>query len=316
MLYEQYVDQCRKLHKNDNVIYDHLKDEDFDFLLKNNKAIKFVDKEYGIFYRRPVSHLTSKNTIHPVRFGKEKSKTRKGNTKLKTTEEFIKECEEKSPVKYDYSKTIYTDSHTPVIVTYQTYGDFKVHPQVLTNGGIPSKLKKLLKIPFKNKRTVEQCIELARSVHGDTCDYSKFTVYENCDAKITVIDKTFGEYQITFYDHYNLKLGHPNRREKSKYDIDHIIPLSIIVSNNRKAKWSKDRPLFKFLNSNINMRKIKREENLNKSDKVAINGVEVLASSIRNMYDAIYYLIKQELNYDAAKVIEEDKKFMKERLGL
>ena len=100
--------------------------------------------------------------------------------------------------------------------------------------------------------------------------------------------------------------------------IDHIIPISIVYNSklSKSSKWIKERPLYKFLNSDINKQVISATENRNKSDLVVINNVEVNASLLRNNYEVISYLIKNLLKVDPSDVIHQDKEFFQKKLKI
>ena len=83
-----------------------------------------------------------------------------------TNEDFIRKAKEVHGDKYDYSKTIYVDSHTKVIVTCPKHGDFEVLPYNHLSG---TGCKKCIRKDW----TTETFIEAARKIHGDKYDYSK-----------------------------------------------------------------------------------------------------------------------------------------------
>jgi hypothetical protein len=56
--------------------------------------------------------------------------------------------------------------------------------------------------------------------------------------------------------------------------------------------------------------------NQDKTDFVNINGTQVNASSIRNNYDLIGYLIKNLLGVDPTDVVAKDQQFVNSYFGL
>ena len=48
---------------------------------------------------------------------------------------------------------------------------------------------------------------------------------------------------------------------------------------------------------------------------MTINGRTVSASSIRNNYEAIGYLIKETLRVDAKEILDQDQKYVRDYLG-
>ena len=95
-----------------------------------------------------------------------------------------------------------------------------------------------------------------------------------------------------------------------------MIPLSIICTQNRSPDWVKNRPLYKFLNSEINLVETTAKFNKEKNDKIIVNGIEIFAGNVRNNYDVIKHLCKDVLNIDATELIEEDRSYIKDLLKL
>jgi hypothetical protein len=169
----------------------------------------------------------------------------------------------------------------------------------------------------KRRLGTQEFIKQANELHHNLYDYSK-VVYEHCDKKVCIIDPEYGEFWQTPYQHLRSH-GCPKRTKNKKWieHEDHIIPLSIIRSSNKgQNKWHTERPLYKFLNSSINLQKTTSKFNQEKTDFVEINGIRVNASSVRNNYKLISYLIKNLLNVDATDIINEDIKFVDSYFGL
>lgn len=169
---------------------------------------------------------------------------------------------------------------------------------------------------LKRRTPLDKFVSDANKVHNNLYDYSKVE-YQSCDKKVCIIDPVYGEFWQTPYQHLRSH-GCPARTKERKWleHIDHIIPLSIIRRNKVDNKWYKDRPLYKFLNSEINLQKTTAKFNVDKSDFINVNGKMISASSIRNNYDIIGLLIQEKLNIDPSNLIDQDKKFIKEYFGL
>lgn len=112
------------------------------------------------------------------------------------TESFIKEATKKHNGFYDYSKTKYIDSHTPIIITCPIHGDFKKTPNAHLSGqGCPqcSKVDNLLESDVRKVLRgrkwpyIEQFKPswLKRKAHGMSLDFfiPKFNVAIECQGK-------------------------------------------------------------------------------------------------------------------------------------
>lgn len=217
---------------------------------------------------------------------------------------------------YDYSHVTYKNMHTKICIIDPDYGDFWQTPLGhLAGQGHP--IRGRLAAAKKRKLGEDEFIRRAREKHGTLYDYSK-VVYKHIDKKVCIIDPDYGEFWQSPYQHLN-SYGCPARTSTRQWDthVDHIIPLSIVHPGNRSAdKWFKQRPLYKFLDSDINKRKIAATENIKKSDCVLINDKIVYCNSIRNNYDIIHYLIANLLKVDPTEIINSDREFIKTMFGI
>ena len=233
-----------------------------------------------------------------------------------TTEEFIRRANSIHNSFYDYSCTVYTCMHTKVKIIDPEYGEFWQSPMGhLQKQGHP--LRGRGKAADSRRKTLDTFIKKAREKHGNFYDYSKVK-YTHCDTKVLIVDPEYGEFWQSPYQHLNSH-GCPARTSDKKYTIhvDHIIPMSVIYSQKRQHnKWTKDRPLYRFLNSDINLTEVTSKFNNEKSDHVIINNVLVSASSVRNNYAAISYLIFTYLKVDPTDIINQDQKYVNSYLGL
>lgn len=211
---------------------------------------------------------------------------------------------------YDYTHVVYTKMHSKVKIIDPEYGEFWQAPMGhLQKQGHP--LRGKLKAAQSRRQPLEEFIIRAQKKHGNLYDYSK-VVYTHCDSKVCIIDPEYGEFWQSPYQHLNSH-GCPARTAEKKWvmHLDHIIPLSILNTANRSFnKWYVDRPLYKFLNSEINLKPVTAKFNCDKSDFVTINGKKVSASSVRNNYNIIAYLINTLLKVSPTEIIKEDQKFV------
>ena len=90
--------------------------------------------------------------------------------------------------KYDYSKSIYKNSKTKLIITCPIHGDFSQKPELhtLTRSGCPSCD---ITIAFSNEKFIEKSI----LKHGNLYDYSN-SIYINNTINIEIVCKTHGSF--------------------------------------------------------------------------------------------------------------------------
>lgn len=107
-----------------------------------------------------------------------------------TTEDFIKKAKAVHGDEYDYSKTVYVNQKTDVIITCPLHGDFKQRPNNHYMGaGCP--------VCSGNKKSdTNSFIEKAKAVHGDKYDYSNI-VYKNNKAPVEIICPIHGAFKQT-----------------------------------------------------------------------------------------------------------------------
>lgn len=153
--------------------------------------VEIVCKEHGSFMLKPNSHLSKKTGCQNC-----------SHNKQKTLEEFVQESTKKHNSKYTYELlTEYHGLNYKGVITCKEHGPFE---QLLGNhlhngAGCPD-------CSGKKKKTTEEFIEKAKSIHGELYDYSK-VVYTRKDEYVTIICKIHGEFQQTPNNHYNSVIG-------------------------------------------------------------------------------------------------------------
>ena len=116
-----------------------------------------------------------------------------------TNEEFINRANQKHNGKYNYSKTIYKNKRTNVIITCPIHGDFEQNPEVhLRGSGCPKCGKSI----SSNKRlkSKETIIEEFKKAHGNKYNYS-LVDYKGTDTKVKIICPIHGVFLQTPYEH-------------------------------------------------------------------------------------------------------------------
>lgn len=105
--------------------------------------------------------------------------------KLKTNEQFIKECIEVHGNKYDYSETFYTGAHNVITIICPIHGSFqqKAYSHVQGCG--------CLECAGVKKLTTKEFIEKSQKVHGNKFDYSEVD-YQGNKLKVKIKCKKCG----------------------------------------------------------------------------------------------------------------------------
>lgn len=185
---QQFIKDAIKIHKMK-----------FDYSLSDYKGVKTpitikCDKGH-IFQQKPNDHLNG--------FGCKICKGW-GETKLN----FVKKANEIHNNLYDYSKSIYIDHDSPLIIICKIHGEFKQSPK----GHLIMKNKcpkcSGIEIGNKNRDTKENFIEKANKIHNEYYNYSLVN-YKGANQKIKIICHKHGIFKQHPKDHINQKHGCP-----------------------------------------------------------------------------------------------------------
>lgn len=107
------------------------------------------------------------------------------------TEEFILKAKLKHGDKYDYSKTVYVNNKTRLIIICKKHGETNQYPDTHINGCGCQMCNK-----ENGRLTTDEFLIKAKKIHGDVYDYSK-TVYELSTKKIIITCKKHGDFLQT-----------------------------------------------------------------------------------------------------------------------
>ncbi len=110
-----------------------------------------------------------------------------GEKNRSNTEEFIKKARVIHGDRYDYSKSVYVNNYTKLVIICPVHGEFEQIPNTHLLG------KGCIKCGRKIKLTLEDFIKKATIVHGDLYDYSK-SVYVDNKTPIEIICKKHGSF--------------------------------------------------------------------------------------------------------------------------
>jgi Zn finger protein HypA/HybF involved in hydrogenase expression len=150
--------------------------------------------------------------------------------KNKTTEEFINESNLLYNNKFDYTKTIYTNASSKIIIICKQHGYFEQTPDHHLRGqGCPN-------CSGNVRLTTEEFIERSTTVHNNKYDYS-LVDYKNGETKVKIICTIHGEFEQKASNHLSGKGCPKCRSSKGELLIDHILKERGIKF---ETQWSDD----------------------------------------------------------------------------
>ena len=186
MKLDEFLEKSKETHGD---IYDYSK------VVMNgvDTHVTIICKLHGEFTQTPYKHYSDKNGCNQCGI------IRRSEANRFTLDEFIGKANEKHEYKYDYSKVVYINSQTPVIIICKEHGDFSQAPNSHLQGCGCEKCG--IKTRSDNQRqTTKEFITKAKEEHGDIYDYSK-TNYVSGHKHIIIICKIHGEFTQDPYNH-------------------------------------------------------------------------------------------------------------------
>ena len=121
---------------------------------------------------------------------------------IRSTEDFIKEVENKWPNKFDFSKTNYINCRTKLILICKEHGEFNCKPLDIKKKFICPKCNEQYNdSPYKYRMNLNDWIQRFKYIHGETYDYSLINEENYKDNKVPIICKTHGIFYQTKRDH-------------------------------------------------------------------------------------------------------------------
>ena len=166
--------------------------------------------------------------------------------RLWNTETFVKYCKDLHNDFYDYSKTIYINSTTKLIITCKKHGDFlQVPPSHIKGKGCKKCSHE--KVNSINSKGLDYFLNKSKEIHYDKYDYS-MAVYVNLKTNVKIICKKHGIFLQTPYKHILGRGCSKCARLISKPEIevqDFIKSLNLkILTNNRKILYRKELDIY------------------------------------------------------------------------
>lgn len=145
--------------------------------------VKIICPIHGLFEQTPNNHLYGKCGC-PICAGNRKS----------DLSDFIRKARMVHGDQYDYSKSVYVNSKTPLAIICKKHGSFLQSPvNHLSGKGCP-------KCAGNVRLMTDEFIQRAISVHGDRYDYSN-VIYENNRTPVSIICPIHGVFEQKPYVH-------------------------------------------------------------------------------------------------------------------
>ncbi|WP_271554278.1 hypothetical protein [Bradyrhizobium sp. CCBAU 45394] len=197
-----------------------------------NQPVKFLCVEHGEISQKPQYHLRGSGCT-ACGYASKRSKTQV------STEEFVLRAKKVHGEKYDYSDTTYVIKRQPVTISCRQHGPFTQMPgNHLSGHGCPACHRGTAN---NHKLSKAQYIARAKSVHGDTYDYSK-TEYVHSQTSLAIICRTHGIFQLNAAYHLQGRgckaCAQLRRRPPTKVDIEEFIRRSN-ERHNRRYDYSR-----------------------------------------------------------------------------
>ncbi len=158
--------------------------------------VKVICPEHGPFMVKPQWHLQKSQCPECSKLVRKVAMTKfNQETKRLTTEEFIEKARDIHGDKYDYSKVVYVNATTKVIITCPEHGDFEQYQSHHFSGsGCRKCANKIININNGRSYTQEKFIEVAEKKEIPNVSFEK-TVYKSKKEKIIVTCSIHGDYE-------------------------------------------------------------------------------------------------------------------------
>lgn len=194
-----FTEKARKVH-GDKYVYSKVV-----YINARTKVIIICLTHEHEFLQNPHSHLQGSGC--PI-FGKELAKIKKVREKLneKNSRSFLTNATTKWDDRFDYSKVIYINRCTNIIIICKLHGEFKDSPvQHLKRNNCAGCILETGLTQIKPHRdrfrlNTEEFIKRARRVHGNKYDYSKVT-YINMYTRVIIICPIHGQFSQVPSEH-------------------------------------------------------------------------------------------------------------------
>ena len=185
---EQFIAKARAIHGDK---YDYNKTV---YVASKEKVI-ITCPEHGDFEQTPKSHLRSDRRVGCPKCGR----TATASARRLNVENFVEKARAVHGDKYDYSKVVYLNNHTKIIITCPEHGDFEqAGANHLQGQGCP-KCAQVARTTAK-RSSQDEFLNKTHLVHGNTYDYSK-VVYVDAMSKVRITCKLHGVFEQVPHKH-------------------------------------------------------------------------------------------------------------------
>ncbi len=163
--------------------------------IKAIDKVIIICKIHGSFEQTPHGHLNKKSGCPKCGI------LQQVNKRTSNKDFFIEKAVKLHGDVYDYSKVEYKTARLPVIIVCKTHGEFNQTPDAHLVGkgciqcGVSTQVK-------KRSKTQDKFMEDAKSIHGDTYDYSDVE-YKSTHVKVCIACKKHGKFWQTPSHHIN-----------------------------------------------------------------------------------------------------------------
>jgi hypothetical protein len=185
--------------------------------VNNNTKVNIVCKIHGLFAQTPKNHLHNHGCPKCGVIAMSK-------TQALPINQFIEKSNKANNYQYDYSKVIYKNNKTKVIVSCKKHGDFEITPSHHYNGHGCKKCSN------NYRKTNFEYIEACKIIHNNLYDYSK-VIYKNNKTSVKIICSIHGEFSQIAQHHIN-GCGCPNcNKSKGELAVKNVL-------NDNKIKFT------------------------------------------------------------------------------
>lgn len=157
--------------------------------ISGKKKVKINCKEHGEFMQQADAHIRQGQGCPTCGKNKQISK------RTKTLEQFISDAIKIHGDKYDYSKSIYLNDNSKILIICSEHGEFEQKVSNHLQGKGCNKCADIIRASKKTK-PFEQFIEDAKKIHSEKYTYEN-VIYKNSKNNILVTCKIHGDFKIT-----------------------------------------------------------------------------------------------------------------------
>ena len=204
---EEFIRRSKKVHGDK---YDYRETE---YTKAKNHVKIYCNKHKDFFYQRPAHHFNGRGCAYCA------------GSMTYTRNDFIQKLKEIHGNEYNYSKVMYKNSITKIIIVCKKHGEFKQIPSAhMVGQGCP---KCGIQKNIQSRRiSTEEFIEKAEKIHRNKYDYSRVD-YKSAKEKIIIICKKHGEFKSSPDNHLRERIcplcADVTRRKKKRSTTEEFI---------------------------------------------------------------------------------------------